>query len=142
MLLPCFRGMSNVTQPPICSINAVPGALLRVFRDEEHARQFMAGAMRFGLLQRYRKMEGCRRDETEGEASIRWNLEAESPDLHNVSYKGSSLNPYYALCTLDRSACKCQVTKFGAFAVRINEPLTLLERICDAWNGDSRASSP
>jgi hypothetical protein len=133
--------MINLTYPLLCMINAVPSMLQRVFQNEDHARQFIAGKIRFGLLQRYRKMEGCRQDETEGKAAIRWNLEAENPDLHNVSYSGSSLNPYYVLCTSHPAVCKCQLTKFGSFIVRINEPLILLERLCAAWKNDDRASS-
>jgi hypothetical protein len=114
--------------------------LRRAFQNEEHAHQFMAGDIRFGRLQYYRKIEGCRQDETEGEAFIRWNLEAENPDLHNVTYHGSSLDPYYVVCTFHPAACKCRVTKFGSFIVCINEPLILLERICTAWNNEDRAS--
>src|SRR5664280_130242 len=91
----CSQGMIDVTYPPLCTSNAVPSVLQRSFQNEDHARQFMAGHIRFGLLLHYREMEGCRQDETEGKALIRWNLEAENPNLHNVSYSGSSLNPYY-----------------------------------------------
>jgi hypothetical protein len=133
--------MSNVTYPPLCKINAVPSMLRRTFQHEEHARQFMAGEIRFGLLQHYRTMEDCRRDETEGKASIRWNLGAENPDLHNVHSTVISLTPYYVLCTSHPAVCKCQLASFGSFIVCVNEPLRLLERICDVWNKDDRAYS-
>jgi hypothetical protein len=63
--------MRNVIYPPLCTINAVPSTLRRTFQNKEHVQQFMAGDIRFGLLQHYRKMEDCRLDETEGEAHIR-----------------------------------------------------------------------
>jgi hypothetical protein len=133
--------MTDATYPPLCTIDAVPSVLLRTFHGEEHARRFIGGEMRFGLLQHYRAIEGSRQDETEGEASIRWNLEDENPNLHNVTYSGSSLNLYYVLCTSHPTVCRCQHAKFGLFTVRINEPLTLLKRICAVWKEDVRASS-
>jgi hypothetical protein len=123
----------------LCTISAVPDALFRAFETEEYARRFLAGEVRFGLLQGYRRMEGCRRDETEGRASIRWNLKAENPNLVNVTYSGTSSNPYYALCTL-APAGKSHLADFGLFALRIRQPLTLLKRICEAWKNDARAS--
>jgi hypothetical protein len=133
--------MSNTTYQPICTVSAVPKALLRTFEREEYARQFLMGNIRFGLLQHYREMEDARADETEGRASIRWDLETDNPTLHNAMYTGTSLNPYYILCTSHPGACGKQLAKFGSFVVEINQPLKLLERICDAWRNDSRSSS-
>jgi hypothetical protein len=130
-----------VDHPPFFTINAVPSALRRVFHSKEHALQFMAGDIRFGLLRYYRQLEGWRGDETEGRGSVQWNLQTTNPDLHNVNYSLSSLEPYYVLCCSHPSVCKCHLTKFGSFIVSINDPLKLLERICAAWNGDDRASS-
>ena len=73
---------------PQWSVSAVPETLLRAFKDEDHARQFLAGDLRFGLLQHYRDMEGSRGDDAEGKASIRWDLETDNPNLHNVTYGG------------------------------------------------------
>ena len=55
----------------LCTISALPTSLQRAFRTEDQADQLVAGRIRFGLLQRYRKMEGHRGDESEGEALIR-----------------------------------------------------------------------
>jgi hypothetical protein len=63
-------GMSNLIYAPLCKINAVPSALLRTFHTEEHVRRFIAGEMRFGLLQHYRVIEGSRQDETEGNGKL------------------------------------------------------------------------
>ena len=134
--------MSNVTYPPLSTTNAVPNTLQRAFQNEEYARQFIAGDIRFGLLQHYREMEGCRQDKTEGRAALRLNLQAENPDLNNVCYSLSSLIPYYILCTSHPAVCKRDLTKFGSFIVSINEPLRLLERIRTAWNNDDRALHP
>jgi hypothetical protein len=131
-----------VSYPPLCTINALPSVLQRAFQNEEHARQFIAGEIPFGLLQHYREIEGYRQDETEGEAAIRWNLEAQNPDLHNVTYRGSSLNLYYVLCTSHPDVRRCHLINFGSFIVKIHHPLRLLEQICTAWGGDERSSSP
>ena len=82
--------VSSATYKPILTISAVPPVLVRTFKEKDHAREFLAGNIRFGLLQYYREMEDCRKDETEGRASIQWNLGAENPELHNVTYAGTS----------------------------------------------------
>ena len=97
----------------LCAVNAVPNALQRAFSCEDHARQFMSGHLRFGLLEYYRELEDQRRDVTEGRASIQWNLNAEDPALHNITYNGSSLNPFYILSTSHSSVCACHMRKFG-----------------------------
>jgi hypothetical protein len=133
--------VSNTIYQPIYTISAVPAVLLRTFKMEDYARQFLAGDIRFGLLQHYRKMEDCRRDESEGRASIRWDLESHNSSLHNVTYTGTSLNLYYVLCTSHSGVCKTHLAEFGSFVIEINQPLKLLERICDAWRNDDRSSS-
>jgi len=45
---------------------AVPNSLLRFIEQEEYALQFIAGQIRFRLLDYYRSIEGSRRDEKEG----------------------------------------------------------------------------
>ena len=124
---------------PLYTVSAVPDTLFRAFEKKEHAHQFLDGRLRFGLLQHYRQIEGHRRDETEGRASIRWNLQAGDQNLSNVNYSLTSLNPYYVLCT-SAPAGRNELSRFGAFAVRIDKPLTLLERICKVWHNDARAS--
>ena len=131
--------MSSATNEPIFVTSAIPPVLVRTFAREEYARQFLAGDVRFGLLQYYREIEDGRRDETEGRACIRWNLEAEDPALHNVTYTGTSLNRYYVICTSDPTRMAA-AGRFGAFTVRIDKPMKLLERICKAWKSDARAS--
>ncbi|MGA2965571.1 MAG: hypothetical protein ABSD64_05115 [Terriglobales bacterium] len=133
--------VSNTIYNTICTISAVPAVLLRTFEKEDYARQFLAGNIRFGLLQHYQEIEDCRGDETEGRASIQWDLESENSNLHNVTYTGTSLNLYYVLCTSHSGVCKKHLAKFGSFVVEINQPLKLLKRICDAWRNDNRSSS-
>jgi hypothetical protein len=134
-----MSSQADPAYPPLCTVSAVPDTLFRAFAKEEYAREFLMGNLRFGLLQYYGQMEDCRRDETEGRASIRWNLKDEDPTLSNVTYSGTSLNLYYALCT-SAPAGTSEVTKFGAFVVQIHKPLVLLERICNTWESDPRAS--
>jgi len=131
--------MASPIYEPIFTTSAIPPVLVRTFEREEYARQFLAGDARFGLLQYYREIEDNRRDETEGRASIRWNLRAENPALHNVTYTGTSLNGYYVLCT-SNPIRKGAAANFGTFNVKIDKPLTLLERICKAWKSDARSS--
>ncbi len=139
---PLYQELVDPSYPPLFRQSAVPNILRRAFKAEKYARQFMSGKIRFGLLHYYRQMEGYRRDETEGRASIRWNLSSQNPDRCDVNYSGTSLDPYYILCTVHPTVCKCHLTaNFGTFIVSINDPLKLLARICSAWKGDLRSSS-
>ena len=125
-----------------------PSNLLRFFDKDEYARGFLEGQIRFGLLDRYRTIEGSRRDEKEGQVSFYWNRKApqitidkstaqvvgQSESDQNIHYSGCSLNPYYILCTSHPEASIPSLTqKFGRFVVRIQDPLALLERIKVAW---------
>jgi hypothetical protein len=126
--------------PPFFIQSALPATLRRAFKTAEYARQFIAGEIRFGLLSHYRTQEGWRQDQTEGNASLIWNLRESNPEANNVHYSGSSLNAYYALCTSHPDVCECYLKKhFGSFIVCINEPSTLLQRIRTAWKDDERA---
>jgi hypothetical protein len=85
-------------------------------------------------------------DETEGQVSFYWNKKApqivfESGKVvargisdQNIQYSGSSVNPYFILCTSHPEA-DGQVLgeKFGHFIVRIIDPPTLLNRVKGAW---------
>lgn len=126
----------------------VPGILLRFFREREHAHQFIAGQIRFGLLTYYRRVEGARQDDEEGRVSFYWNVKAPQItfDLktglaishresdQNIHYTGSSLNPRFILSTCHPNADKeALAKKLGQFVVRINDPLLLLQRIKAHW---------
>jgi hypothetical protein len=112
--------------------------------------------MRFGLLERYRTVEGSRRDEMEGRVSFDWNQKApqvvfdkETRQIidggmsnRNIQYTGISLNPYFILCTSHYEADRQALTaKFGRHVVRIYDPAVLLERIKAAWHGNRWASA-
>ena len=114
--------------------NDIPRNLLRFFRLEEHARSFLEANLRFGLLDKYRTIEGSLGDPTEGRVSFEWNVKA--PEIlfdrktgkaigqgqsgKNIHYGGSSLNPYYILCTAHPEVCIPDLKqKFGPFVVRI-----------------------
>jgi len=126
----------------------VPSSLLRFFRKEEFARQFVAGEIRFGVLEFYRGIEDSRRDESEGQSSVYFNVKA--PQLvidrqtgrtigvtesdNNIHSMVSSLNRYYILCTSHPEANVSRLaSKYGRFAVLINNPSVLLERIKTVW---------
>lgn len=124
----------------------IPCTLLRFETTEEHANRLIAGKVRFGRLEHYRTIEGLRNDQMEGRASFEWNQKA--PRIHiengkivgqgqsdqNLRYTGSSLNPYFILCTSHPDAdVRALAEKFGQFMVRINDPLALLERIKAVW---------
>ena len=127
----------------------IPNGLLRFFDREAYARKFIEGEIRFGLLDRYRKIEGERKDDTEGRASVDWNAKAPQLDIgrssghvvaitesdRNIHADVSSVNRYYILstCHPDVSVQK-MATKFKSlFVVRIHDSLGLLERIKAAW---------
>lgn len=126
----------------------VPSTLLRFFRAREHAHQFIAGQIRFGLLTYYRKVEDARQDDQEGRVSFYWNVKAPQIVLDvktglvvgrgesdkNIHYSGASLNPRFILSTCHPGVGKETLTKkFGRFVVRINDPLLLLQRIKLEW---------
>jgi len=125
-----------------------PPFLLRFFENEEYARQFLKGELRFGLLSYYRKIEGVRRDEKEGEASFFWNkcapkitIDLKSNEIinrgesgQNIRYAGSSINQRYILCTSHPEADTDKLKQeIGPFIVRIKQPLVLLEKIRGVW---------
>src|SRR5437867_2261059 len=105
-----------------------PPLLLRAFKERDHARSFIEGHIRFGLLEGYRTIEGLRRDETEGKMSVCWNLP------NPVHCDRSSMNPHYILCTSHPEANRSLlIERFGPHIVRINDPITLLKRIRVVW---------
>ncbi len=106
-----------------------PSSLLRFFSKEEFARQFVAGEIRFGLLEYYRGIEDLRRDEGEGQSSVYYKV---SDNI--IHSKVSSLNRYYILCTSHPEANVSRLArKYGRFMVRINNPSVLLDRVKLAW---------
>ena len=118
----------------------VPCRLFRAFTCEQYAQEFIAGAMRFGLLSYYKAIEGARRDETEGRVSLIWNQQARNPDAFNIQYTGSSLNAHYILCTSHPNTSKeLLAERFGPFIVSINNPKELLNRVLVVWDKDERA---
>ena len=96
-----------------------PSTLLRAFERPEYAEQFIRGNVRFGRLDSYRQIKDCRRDEKEGDASLRWSLE------NPVYCQRSSMNPRYILCTSHPDIDKNSIEKFGAYVVRIQNPKAL-----------------
>lgn len=132
----------------------IPSSLLRFFKEEEHALGFLNGEIRFGLLDVYRAIEGSRRDETEGRVSFYWNMKApqflidkESNQIvavtesdQNIHCSSSSLNRYYIMCTADPNAnVQHLAEKFGPFMVRIDDPLSLLDRVKSEWQSNDLA---
>ncbi|MGZ3881751.1 MAG: hypothetical protein ACXVBF_10455 [Flavisolibacter sp.] len=113
----------------------VPNNLLRSFDCEEHAAQFISGDIRFGLLTYYRNVEGARQDSVEGKVLFSWGQESsQSEPKTTISYRGSSLNPYYIVSTSGPDVDeKVSAERFGRFKVRIDDPLALLERIKCVW---------
>jgi len=106
----------------------LPGSLLRFFFEEEHARQFVAGKVRFGILEYYRGIEDKRRDDSEGRSSVYF----KAPQPVHATY--TSLNRFYILSTAHpETSIPCLTKKYGRFVVRIDSPIVLLERIKAAW---------
>jgi len=118
--------MSDIRHPVQASVPlaAIPERVLRFFRQESHARSFVTGQIRFGSLDRYRTIEGARRDETEGRVSLLWNLE------NPVYCQSSSLNPFYILSSSHLDADRRVLRqRFGEHVVEIEDTRALLERI-------------
>jgi hypothetical protein len=126
----------------------VPSSLLRFFPKEEFARQFVAGRIRFGILEYYRDIEDSRGDKSEGQSSVYFNVKApqfsiEEQTGRTIRVAGSdkiihsmvsSLNRYYIFSTSHPGTNISRLArKYGRFMVRINNPLVLLERVKKEW---------
>ena len=112
----------------------LPNTLLRFFSNEEHAQQFVAGSIRFGILEHYRGIEDVRKDPTEGRSSVFF--KADVP-VHST---GTSLNRYYILSGSHPEANVPRLaSKYGRFVVSINNPFELLERLKAAWKSHALA---
>lgn len=111
-----------------------PNSLLRFFKNEEHARQFVSGSARFGILEYYREIEDARRDASEGRSSVYFRAP------HPIHSAVISLNRYYILCASHPEADASYLArKYGYFMVRINSPRELLARIQAAWQNHELA---
>jgi len=106
-----------------------PNGLLRFFKEEEHARQFVSGSAGFGSLEYYREIEGARRDASEGRSSVYFR------GPHPIHATLISLHLYYILSTARADADVSYLArKYDAyFMVRIDRPRKLLARIRAAW---------
>jgi hypothetical protein len=132
------HNLGNTTpDPEVFTLNP-PNPLLRFFKKVDHARSFIGGEIRFGLLDIYKTIEDGRRDAMEGVAKFSWS------GLPNPAhYEGSSLNIRFILCTSHPEAERSVLTeRFGSYIVRINEPIALLDRINVAWCEHPWASGP
>jgi hypothetical protein len=108
----------------------VPSSLLRFFAEEEYARQFIAGKMRFGILELYRVIEDARRDASEGTSSVYFKTGGPQP-IHSTVV---SANRYYVFCTSHPDANVPRLAEqYGRFMVRIKSPLVLLELVKASW---------
>lgn len=113
--------------------------MFRYFDDASHAEAFISGAVRFGSLDRYRRIEDPnRRDQTEGHGSVReWREERQAVLLTQgatqvinspgyVERDSEIGNPVFILCftrpPLERS-------KHGHFPVEILEPNRFLSDV-------------
>ncbi|HXO36053.1 MAG TPA: hypothetical protein VN901_27245 [Candidatus Acidoferrales bacterium] len=111
-----------------------PNSLLRYFKKEEHACQFVSGSARFGILEYYREIEDVRRDASEGRSSVYFRAP------HPIYSTVISLNRYYILSTAHADADVSYLArKYGYFMVRINSPQELLARIQAAWQNHELA---
>lgn len=112
----------------------IPNSLLRFFTKEVHARQFLSGSAKFGILEYYREIEDVRRDASEGRSSVYFRAP------HPIHSTVISLNRYYILCASHPEAdVSILARKYGRFMVRINNPQELLARIKVAWQNHELA---
>ncbi len=112
----------------------LPNTLLRFFTTEEYARQFVAGSIRFGVLEYYRGIEDVRKDTTEGRSSVYFRADV---PIHSTV---TSLNRYYVLCASHPEVNVPRLaSKYGRFVVSINDPLQLLDRIKAVWKNHDLA---
>jgi hypothetical protein len=114
----------------------LPNELFRFFKEEDHARSFIAGRVRFGRLEVYKSIEDSRRDETEGIAAFTWNTRP-----NPIRSRTVSLNARFVICTAHPDADKSVMKeRFGEHVVRIHNPPLLQTRINSVWREQPRAS--
>ena len=125
-----------------------PPQLLRFFKERAHAEQFMAGSVRFGLLDYYKEVEDeARKDAAEGAGSF--TAPAESVTTIKVDKNGDTIsvdeapgdvhhqvdfgNPTYIVSCSDprKAAVEKLREKFGPHVVRITDPVRLGQDITD-----------
>lgn len=103
--------------------DGAPARLLRAFDERAYLQDFLSGKVRLQLHGVYRSIEDERRRDTQ-EGNARLTV----PGLGgvDVSFGGSFHDPVYLLCCSDPAA---DVSMFGRWVVRINDPVALLEAL-------------
>lgn len=122
--------------------------LLRFFKIKGHANDFAEGRVRFQTIESYRHMEEQIKDETEGESSFCWDVNAPmllidktkeiiSGSVSDQKIKSNTTiaNTVYILCTSMEGIDKKKVSKeLGKpFYVEICDPDNFLEKINEEW---------
>jgi hypothetical protein len=114
--------------------------VFRYFNHESHAESFLAGAVRFGSLDRYVRIEDDRRrDETEGQGLVREWRDDRQAALVSGREAGRTIaspghverhsevgNPVFILCF---TRPPLEHSKFGPFAVEILDSKRLVDDI-------------
>jgi hypothetical protein len=125
-----------------------PITLIRRFNELNYAANFINGAIRFGKIEVYKKVEGMRRDEQEGISSVYWDKNAPEYIINisqkrveeiresneNILSERTTLNPIYVLCTSTEDADSSKIDEaFGKYKVIIYGPEILRQRIEHNW---------
>ena len=97
-----------------------PSVLFRSFDQLEYAQQFLSGHIRFGSVLSYRKIEGQRKDNTEGTGHY-------SVSGSNIKIEFCSNKIYAMCCHLDLESAR--TTNHGKYIVKINNPLYLAKEL-------------
>jgi hypothetical protein len=101
----------------------IPGEVLRVFTEEEHALAFLQGKLRLRERCTYREIEDqARRDASEGEARLR------VPGVNDVwvNYGSRLMNPVYVLCTSLPTIDPQVRAKMGRYVVHVRDTSRLV----------------
>ena len=129
-----------------------PPTLLRFFPKKEYAEQFLAGSVRFGLLDYYATIEEkARKDGGEGKGqfaapaksvtTVHINGDGEivgaTEAPGDMNYQVHFGNPTYIVCCTDPEGVDIDALKkkFGPYVVRINNPLRLGQELTDKFAG-------
>jgi len=125
-----------------------PPELLRFFRKKEYAEQFLAGVVRFGLLDYYKEIEDeARKDSAEGTGSftapaervttVIVNDKAEAVDVReapgDIHHHSVFDNPIYIMSCTEQTSEDIEYLKkkFGEYVVRITNPFQLGQDLTD-----------
>jgi len=127
----------------------IPKRLFRFFKEKQEAEKFVAGRIRIGKLDYYRKIEDARKDEFEGTSYFIWDqlspeyildkttkkiIARRTSPAEKTKFDSTLINPLYLVCATSVRVNKIIAAhKFGKYFVKINDPSGLMDLLKQKW---------